>query len=157
MEGKEGCRAARIEYGEYERLAPAVVDALRALSKAVDDSGLDKGLTELIKVRASQLNDCSFCLNLHHHVALRLGASLAQLELLEGWRAATVFSKRERAALAWTEALTGSSAAYEVTAAYAELETHFSVSEIAFLTAAIAAINAWNRIAGGLLFTPRFP
>ncbi len=138
----------------FDRIAPAVIAALRALSQAVDDSGLDKPLTELIKLRASQLNRCAFCIQYHLNAARRLGVSAVKLDLVSAWNEAGVFSARERAALAWTEALTFMAAQSVSDAAYAEMQAQFAEPEIAFLTAAVAAINAWNRIAGALHFDP---
>ncbi len=138
----------------FDRIAPAVIAALRALGQAVDDSGLDKSLTELIKLRASQLNRCAFCIQYHLNVARRLGVSAVKLDLVSAWNEAGVFSARERAALAWTEALTFMAAQSVSGAAYVEMQAQFAETEIAFLTAAVGAINAWNRIAGTLQFDP---
>lgn len=146
--------APRIDYAGFQALAPAVTAALGALGKAVDQSGLDKSLTELIKVHASRLNGCAFCLQYHLNLARQLGVDEARLAQLDAWRKAPVYSPRERAALAWTEALTLQAQHAATDAAYSEVEQQFSTSEIAFLTAAIAAIQAWNRIAGALHFTP---
>lgn len=147
----------RSDFPDFERAAPAVVAALRLLGKAVDDSGLDKPLTELLKLRASQLNGCAFCLQFHLNLARKLGLAPAKIDLLATWREAGVFSARERAALAWTEALTLMAQQPVADAAYAALQAKFSGPEIAFLTAAVGAINAWNRIAGALQFSPPIP
>jgi AhpD family alkylhydroperoxidase len=148
---------SRSDYSDFERAAPAVVAALRQLSKAVDDSGLDKQLTELLKLRASQLNGCAFCLQFHLNLARKLGLTSVKIDLVATWREAGVFSTRERAALAWTEALTLMAQQPVADAAYAALQAEFSDPEIAFLTTAVAAINAWNRIAGALQFAPPSP
>ena len=147
----------RIGWTEYERAAPETVAALRALGKAVDDSGLEKPLTELLKIRASQLNGCAYCLHFHLNGARKADAVSGKIDLVATWRDADIYTARERAALAWTEALTlmGQQAVPETL--YAEIQKQFSASEIAFLTAAIALINAWNRIAGGLRFLPLVP
>jgi len=148
---------ARIDWTDFERTAPAVVAALRALGKAVDDSGLDKPLTELIKVRASQLNGCAFCLQFHLNTARKLGVAPVKLDLVATWREVGVFSARERAALGWSETL-ALMARHPVSAAdYADVQAQFSGAEIAFLTASVGAINAWNRIAGALQFSPPIP
>jgi len=97
---------ARMEFIGFSTLAPGVRTALSALSKAVDDSGLEKTLTELIKIRASQINGCAFCLQFHLNAARKAALSQTKLDLLAVWRDAGVFSKREMAALAWTESLT---------------------------------------------------
>jgi AhpD family alkylhydroperoxidase len=148
---------ARSDYPDFERAAPAVIAALRQLSKAVDDSGLDKQLTELLKLRASQLNGCAFCLQFHLNLARKLGLAPVKIDLVATWREAGIFSARERAALAWTEALTLMAQQPVADAAYAALQAEFSGPEIAFLTTAVGAINAWNRIAGALQFVPPIP
>jgi AhpD family alkylhydroperoxidase len=148
---------ARSDYPDFERAAPAVVAALRQLSKAVDDSGLDKQLTELLKLRASQLNGCAFCLQFHLNLARKLGLAPVKIDLVATWRETGIFSARERAALAWTEALTLMAQQPVADAAYAALQAEFSGPEIAFLTTAVGAINAWNRIAGALQFAPPIP
>lgn len=147
-------RQSRIDKSRYDRTVPAVTAALRALGKAVDDSGLDKALTELIKLRASQINGCAYCVQYHLNVARQLEVSPAKLDLVAAWRDAGVFSAREQAALAWTEAVTLMAGNEVPDAVYAQLQGQFSESEIAFLSAAVAAINAWNRIAGALHFAP---
>ena len=144
----------RSDWPSFEQTAPGVAAAMALLGKAIDDSGLEKPLTELLKVRASQLNGCAFCLQFHLNMARRLGVAQAKIDLVATWREAGVFSARERAALAWTEALTLMAREPVTDALYAEVQAAFTESEIAFLTAAIAAINAWNRIAGPLQFPP---
>jgi AhpD family alkylhydroperoxidase len=147
----------RLNWAELEATAPAVIAALRALTLAVDASGLDKALTELLKVRVSQLNGCAFCVQFHLNLARKLGVPAAKLELLAAWRHAGVHSPAEQAALAWAEALTLSASGVADDAAYAALAAHFEPSEVVFLTTAIAGINAWNRLAGGLRLPPPMP
>ncbi len=144
----------RTSRAAFEQEAPQVVAALRMLGRAVESSSLDKSLVELAKLRASQLNACAFCLQYHLDQARRLGLAPAKIDLLAAWREAGVFSAREHAALAWAEALTLMSRAPIADSQYAELRAEFSASEIAHLTAAVAEINAWNRIAGALQFSP---
>ncbi|HEY1091845.1 MAG TPA: carboxymuconolactone decarboxylase family protein [Burkholderiaceae bacterium] len=144
----------RIDMKQFNHLAPAVFTALRALGQAVADSGLEKSLIELVKVRASQINGCAYCTQFHINDARKLGVSQAQLDQLACWRDSLVFSAREAAGLAWTEALSRVAMEHVGEAVYAQLQAQFSESEIAFLTAAVANINAWNRICGPLLFTP---
>jgi AhpD family alkylhydroperoxidase len=134
-----------------------VIAALKLLGQAVDDSGLDKQLTELLKLRASQLNGCAFCLQFHLNLARKLGLAQVKVDLVATWRDAGVFSARERVALAWTEALTLMAQQPVADALYDELRAEFSESEITFLTTTVGAINAWNRIAGALQFTPPIP
>jgi AhpD family alkylhydroperoxidase len=142
----------QFDWPKFQQTAPAVVTALRTLTRAIADSGLEQPLTELVKVRASQLNGCAFCLAFHIDLARKAGVSQPALDLVATWREAEVFSARERAALAWTEALTLMAQQHPTDAVYLALAQHFAESEIAFLTSSIGLINAWNRIAGGLRF-----
>jgi AhpD family alkylhydroperoxidase len=148
---------ARMEYADFDRIAPEARAALSALSKAVGDSGLDKGLTELIKIRASQVNGCAFCVQYHLNLARKSQVSQTKLDLVAVWRDAGAFSEREMAALAWTEALTGVTPAGVSDDAYRDVSEAFGESELTFLTAAVASINAWNRIAMAFRFTPPIP
>lgn len=142
---------------DFSEMAPDAVAALRALGKAVDDSGLDKQLTELLKIRASQINGCAFCLQFHLNIARQAGIPPAKLDLVATWAEAGIYSARECVALAWTETLTRMGQQHMPADAYANLLAHFSPREAAYLTSAIGAINAWNRIAGGLRFAPPIP
>lgn len=145
---------ARMDFEKFEKIAPEARAALSALSKAVGDSGLDKGLTELIKIRASQINGCTFCVQFHLNLARKLGVNQTKLDLVAVWRDAGVFTQREMAALAWTEVLTGIGPEGVGDEAYAAVKTEFGESELVFLTAAVASINAWNRIAMAYRFPP---
>jgi AhpD family alkylhydroperoxidase len=144
----------RLTQEDFYEIAPDARDALIALGKAVDASGLPKDLTELVKLRVSQINGCAFCLQLHLGIARKLGIKTPKLDLVAAWRDADIYTSRERAALAWAEVLTHAEHGAESDAAFSGLQQEFSQSEIAFLTAAIANINAWNRICGGLRFKP---
>ena len=144
-------------YEGFARLAPDVQPALRAMTKAVDESGLGKNLTELIKVRASQLNGCAFCLQFHLTLARRHGMPAAKLDLAAAWRDAGVFSAREMAALAYVEALTRLADHEVMLAAQDNVLQHFSADEARFLTIAIATINAWNRLGVALALPPQLP
>lgn len=145
---------ARIDYTDFQQVAPEAVAALMALGKAVAESGLERDLVELVKLRVSQINGCAFCVQYHLNLARKLAVPAAKLDLLVAWRDAPAFSARERMALAWAEALTGMADRPVDEALRARLATVFSTAEITFLTAAVGGINAWNRIAGGLAFTP---
>ena len=125
----------------------AAYRAVATLQTYVDQSGLDPKLRELIKIRASQINDGAFCLSMHTRGTRKLGESDDRMHLLDSWREAPVFTARERAALAWTEALTLVSKTHVPDDVYAEVRRHFSEKEIVDLTAAVVAINSWNRIA----------
>ena len=148
---------ARMEYAEYNELAPAASQALSAVGKAVSDSGLDKTVTELIKIRASQINGCAFCVQYHLNDARKAKISQTKLDLIPVWREAGVFSAKEMAALAWTEALTRVTPAGVADEVYEAVAQEFSKSDLVFLTVAVATINAWNRIAMGFRFTPPIP
>jgi AhpD family alkylhydroperoxidase len=144
----------RWTYQGFAKAAPATHAALIALGKSVDDSGLEKSLTELVKLRASQINGCAFCLQYHLDTARKLGVPAEKLDLVAAWREAGVFSPREMAALAWTETLTDMTADVTSDEAYAARLQHFTETEAMFLTVAVGAINQWNRIAVALRFPP---
>ena len=141
-------------YERFQEIAPAARAALLAMGKAVDDSGLDKRLTELVKLRVSQINRCAFCVGFHLGIARRVGVDAAKLDLVAAWRDAGVFTEREKAALAWAERLMLMADAPVTGDDQARLLAEFSEAEALNLTVAIANINAWNRIAGGLHFPP---
>jgi AhpD family alkylhydroperoxidase len=138
----------------YE-LRPELRRSLTALGAAAEAAGLDKRLIELIKLRASEINGCAFCLHMHAGDARKLGESQERLDVLSAWREAGCFSAREQAALAWTEALTLIADHERHDPAYAALAANFSEAEIAGLTAAILAINGWNRLAIGFHMQPK--
>lgn len=144
----------RSDRSSFEQAAPEIVRALGMLEKAVENSGLDKKLIEMIKIRASQINNCAFCVQYHLNVARKAGLASAKIDLVATWRDAGIYSDRECAALAWTEALTQMSQQHISDTLYEDIRANFTEQETAFLTSAIAAVNAWNRIAGALKFTP---
>lgn len=149
--------ATSMDWPDFQSCAPDVVDALLALGKAVDDAGIDKQLSELVKLRASQVNGCAFCLQLHLNAARKAEVLPRKIDLLPVWREVDIYTPRERAALAWTETLArpGQDACRD--AALDAVQQQFSAHEVAYLAAAIAGINAWNRIAWGLRFSPPRP
>jgi AhpD family alkylhydroperoxidase len=130
--------------------APGTYAALRNLDATIRGSGLEQGLIELVKMRASQINGCAYCLDLHSRDARRHGEIEQRLYLLNAWREAPFYSDRERAALAWTECLTRLPTDGAPDTAYQALEDSFTPVEIANLTALIGVINVWNRVAVGL-------
>ena len=144
---------ARSEYEEFKALAPDAFDVVLALGGLAGKAGIDKQLLELIKLRASQINGCAFCVQHHILLAESLGVPADKLNLVVVWREAPQFSPRERAALAWTEALTLLTAGVS-DAVYAEVMAEFSEQELAYLTSAIASINAWNRFGAAFRWTP---
>jgi len=131
----------------FQQAAPDTVKALMALETQVQASGLEQSLIELVKTRASQINGCAFCINMHTQDARKHGETEQRLYLLDAWREAPVYSDRERAALAWTEAVTLISQTHAPDDAYDEVRKHFSEAETVNLTMLIATINAWNRLA----------
>jgi len=145
---------SRVTYEDFVARAPAVAAALRELSKTAGEAGLDKRLVELIKVRASQINGCAFCVQFHINLARKLGVPVAKLDLVAVWREAGVFDARESAALAWTETLTRLGPESASDADYAALRAAFNEDEALFLTVAIGVINQWNRIGVALRFAP---
>ena len=144
---------ARSEYDDFKALAPEAYDAVVALGRAAAKAGLDKQLLELIKLRASQINGCAFCVQFHLLQGESLGVPADKLNLVVVWREAPQFSPRERAALAWTEALTLLPQGVS-DEAYAQVSAEFSEKELAYLTSAIASINAWNRLGAAFRWTP---
>jgi AhpD family alkylhydroperoxidase len=145
----------RMEWATFAKIAPGVNDALLSLSRAVQQSGLDPSLLELVKMRASLINGCAFCIQYHSANALKLGITNDRLTLLSAWVDAPVYSERERAALRWTDVLTKMQAIEDVSdAEYSSVQEHFSDVELANLTGAIVLINAWNRIAKAYRFSP---
>jgi AhpD family alkylhydroperoxidase len=119
--------------------------AMLALQKEVEESGLEAGLVELVKMRASQINGCAYCLNMHFQDAKAQGETDQRLYLLDAWREAPVYTERERAALAWTEAVTLITVDRVSDDVFELAREHFSESELADLTLAVVAINGWNR------------
>jgi AhpD family alkylhydroperoxidase len=128
-------------------IAPDAYTALRGLQNYVDGCGIEKSLLELIKVRASQINGCAFCIAMHTADAVKGGESQARLHLLNAWRETELFTARERAALALTEAVTLVADTHVPDEVYAEARQQFSDKEVVDLAYAIFAINAWNRLA----------
>ena len=144
----------RIERQTIYRLQPAIASSLRGLGEAAVAAGLDKTLLELVKLRASQINGCAFCLNMHSVEARKLGERQERLDLVAAWREAPCFSERERAALAWTEALTLVAHDRVPDEVYAMAKAPFTDEELVNLTAAVVAINGWNRVAVAFRFMP---
>ena len=134
----------------FPKTAPETYAAIREVAATIQRSGLEPGLIELVKIRASQMNGCAFCLDMHTKDARRLGETGQRLYLLNAWRETPYYSDRERAALACTECLTRLPADGVPDTAYRALEDVFTPAEIANITALIGLINTWNRIAVGL-------
>jgi AhpD family alkylhydroperoxidase len=131
-------------------VAQKPLEQLLALEKYLDASGLEHGLVHLVKMRASQINGCAYCLHMHSSDALKAGEDPKRLFLLDAWQESNLYTPRERAALAWTESLTNVSRTHAPDEDFDALKPHFSDQEIADLTLAIGIINTWNRLAIGL-------
>jgi AhpD family alkylhydroperoxidase len=133
----------------YAKAFPEGVHQLREWGRAINESGLEAPLIELVKMRASQLNGCAFCLDMHSKDARAAGETEQRLYVLPAWRETDFYTPRERAALAWTEAITNIQSGHASDAVYEEVRKEFSEAELVRLTMAITNINAWNRIAIG--------
>jgi AhpD family alkylhydroperoxidase len=141
----------RIEYRKY---AAEGLKALLSLEKYLAECGLDKKVIELLKMRASQINGCAFCIDMHSKDARAAGETEQRLYELDAWRETPFYTDRERAALEWTESLTLVSQTHVPDAVYDEVKKHFTDKEIVDLTLAVSAINAWNRIAIAMRAVP---
>lgn len=138
----------------YSKIAPDALKGMLELEKYVSNSGLEKTLYELVKTRASQINGCAYCLDMHTKDARKAGETEQRLYALSAWRETPFYTERERAALAWTEALTLISKNEVPDSLYESTRKHFKEEEIIALTMAIVAINGWNRLAVGFRTVP---
>jgi AhpD family alkylhydroperoxidase len=129
--------------------APELIKAMVALEDAVVASGLEHSLIELVKTRASQINGCAYCIHMHTQDARKNGESEERLYLLSAWRESSLYTPRERAALAWTEALTLVAQTGAPDADYETMREQFDEADAVKLTMLIGAINVWNRLAVG--------
>lgn len=130
---------------DYTKASPAALKAMYALQTAVNGSGLESSLLELIKLRVSQINGCAFCIDMHFREAKAKGEKEERLYLLDAWRESPVYTDRERAALSWAESVTLVSQTHVPDDVFAEARKHFNESELVNLTLAVVAINGWNR------------
>lgn len=131
----------------YSKIAPESMKGLLEIEKYVADSGLDRTLFELVKTRASQINGCAYCIDMHTKDARSQGETEQRLYGLSAWREAPFYSESERAALAWTEALTLIAENEVSDSLYQKVKEHFDDQTLMALTMAIVAINGWNRLA----------
>jgi AhpD family alkylhydroperoxidase len=129
--------------------AGKALEPMMALEANIHASSLDHSLIELVKMRASQINGCAYCLHMHSKDARAAGESEERLYLLNAWRESSLYTDKERAALAWTESLTNIAQTGAPDEDYQPLKAHFSEAEIVQLTLLITTINAWNRLAIG--------
>ncbi|GGC00712.1 alkyl hydroperoxide reductase AhpD [Marinobacterium zhoushanense] len=132
--------------------APEAIAAMVNLETYVRHSGLEYSLIELVKNRASQINGCAYCLHMHTRDARKAGETEERLYLLPAWRESSLYSERERAALAWTESLTLLADSQAPDEDYQQAKQQFSDKELVNLTLLIGAINVWNRLAVGFRF-----
>jgi AhpD family alkylhydroperoxidase len=130
--------------------APEAVKAMVAVEAAIEKSGIEHNLLELVRLRASQINGCAYCIYMHVKDLVKHRENEMRLHLLDGWRHSPLFTDRERAALNWTEVLTRVAETHAPDADYALLRGQFDENEIAHLTLVIGAINLWNRVQIGL-------
>ena len=126
--------------------APEARQALLGVEAYIRGCGLEHGLIALVKMRASQINGCAYCLDMHSREARQHGETEQRLYLLNAWRESSAYTPRERAALAWTEALTRIAETHAPDDVYAEACRYFNEKEVADLTVAIGMINLWNRV-----------
>ena len=130
---------------DVTRVSPKVLQAMYGLQNTVNSSGLERNLLELVKMRASQINGCAYCLDMHSKDARAAGETEQRLYLLDAWRETSLYSERERAALEWTEALTLIGEGHVPDAVYASAREHFSEEELVNLALAAVTINGWSR------------
>jgi AhpD family alkylhydroperoxidase len=149
--------SVRIAYETFQKTAPGAQAALLAMGKSTEESGLDKSIVELAKLRVSQINNCAFCLQIHLNVSRKLGVPQEKLDLVATWHEAGILSDKECAALAWAETLTRLADHSVPDEAYEAVRRHFSEDEVIFLSVAIGTINAWNRLGAAFRFAPPIP
>jgi AhpD family alkylhydroperoxidase len=130
----------------YAKAAPGVYDAMDALDQYLAGCGLEASLLHLVRLRASQVNGCAYCIDMHWKDLRALGEGEQRLYSLDAWRETPYYSARERAALEWTEAVTRISDGHAPDSIYDAVRPHFSENELSDLTLAAATINAWNRL-----------
>lgn len=130
----------------YAKAAPGIIEAMGELEQYLHQGDLEESLIHLIKLRASQINGCAYCLDMHWKDLRAIGEEAQQLYSLDTWRECPYYTDRERAALAWTEAVTLITREHVPDAVYEDVRPHFSEKELSDLTFAVATINAWNRL-----------
>jgi AhpD family alkylhydroperoxidase len=131
---------------DVTKVSPAAYQAVAALQSYVDQSGLDPKLRDLVKIRASQINGCAFCIAMHTREARKHGETEERIYLLDAWRETPLYTPKERAALEWTEAVTLLTEGHVPDEVFERVRKHFSEKELVDLTAATVAINTWNRL-----------
>jgi AhpD family alkylhydroperoxidase len=131
---------------DFKKISPDVYKAMLGLEKTVNASGLEASLLDLVRLRASQINGCAQCIDMHSKDLRAQGENEERLYLLNAWREAPFYTERERAALAWTEAVTFIADGHAPNEIYDEVRKHFTDAQLVNLTLAIVAINGWNRL-----------
>jgi AhpD family alkylhydroperoxidase len=139
---------------DFKKASPSAYKAMLGLENTVRESGLEHSLLELVRLRASQINGCGFCVDMHASDARKGGETERRVHAIAVWRETLFFTARERAALAWTDALTRLSTQPDLEREYAALKEQFKDKEMVDLSLAIAAINSWNRLAVGFGMQP---
>ncbi len=140
---------------DYRKVAPGARDARLGLERYVRGTGLEPALLELVRLRASQINGCAYCIDMHTKDARARGETEQRLYAVAAWHEAPFFTERERAALAWTETVTLVHQSHVPDRAYEDARRHFGEKELADLTLAVVAINGWNRLAIAFRTVPR--
>lgn len=133
----------------YHTAAPQALKSLRAVGEYLHGEGFDPKLKALVELRVSQINGCAFCLDLHTNEARALGENQQRLDCISAWKETTFYTEKERAALAWAEALTRISDTHAPDDVYEEVKKHFTDKELVDLSLVIANMNVWNRLAIG--------
>ena len=133
----------RLNYG---KVAPGVYDAMDALDQYLGKCGLEESLVQLIRLRASQINGCAYCIDMHWKDLVALGEKEQRLYSLDAWKECPYYTDRERASLAWTDSVTRIADDHAPDSLYQEVRQHFSEKELSDITLAVATINAWNRL-----------
>jgi AhpD family alkylhydroperoxidase len=136
------------------KAAPAAMQVVQQAEAYIQQCGLERSLIELVKMRASQINGCAYCLDVHSRDARRQGESEQRLYLLDAWHESSLYTPRERAALAWTDTLTRVAETHAPDTDYEEVRRHFEDKELVDLTTLIGLINLWNRLAIGFRYQP---
>jgi AhpD family alkylhydroperoxidase len=138
----------------YAKAAPGVYDAMDALDQYLTGSGLEESLLHLVRLRASMINGCAYCIDMHWKDLRALGEGEQRLYSLDAWRECPYYTDRERAALEWTDAVTRIAEGHADDSVYAIVRPHFSEKELSDLTLALATINGWNRLSIAARLTP---
>ncbi len=138
----------------YAKAAPGLYEAMEALDTYLAGCGLDETLLHLVRLRASQINGCAYCIDMHWKDLRALGETEQRLYSLDAWRETPFYTEKERAALAWTEAVTFVTEGHVPDSVHAEARQQLNEQELSNLTLAVAAINAWNRLSIAARLTP---